>query len=57
MFVCQSIIFIGRGTYYRFYRKERYLSLEQQEYIRRIFRQKGIAEESAFDSYIEEYMW
>ncbi|MEY8687718.1 DUF6078 family protein [Bacteroides sp. AN502(2024)] len=40
MFVCQVIIFIGRGTYYRFYRKERDLSLEQQEYIRRIFVRK-----------------
>ncbi|WP_369892806.1 DUF6078 family protein [Bacteroides sp. AN502(2024)] len=40
-----------------FYRKERYLSLEQQEYIRRIFRQKGIAEEPPFDSYTEKYMW
>ena len=43
--------------YYRFYRKEKYLSPEQQEYIRRIFRQKGITEEPAFDSYTEEYKW
>ena len=47
----------GRGMYYRFYRKEKYLSPEQQEYIRRIFRQKGITEEPAFDSYTEEYKW
>ena len=47
----------GRGMYYRFYRKEKYLSPEQQEYIRRIFRQKGITEEPAFDSYTEEYEW
>lgn len=47
----------GRGLYYRFYRKEKYLSPEQQEYIRRIFRQKGITEEPAFESYTEEYKW
>ncbi|MEY8687315.1 DUF6078 family protein [Bacteroides sp. AN502(2024)] len=57
MFVCQSIIFIGRGIYYRFYRKEGDLSLEQQEYIRRIFRQKGIAEEPTSDSYTKEYIY
>lgn len=49
--------YFGRGLYYRFYRKEKYLAPEQQEYIRRIFRQKGIAEEPIFDSYTEEYKW
>jgi len=47
----------GRGMYYRFYRKEKYVAPEQQEYIRRIFRQKGITEEPVFDSYTEEYKW
>lgn len=51
----QMLGYFGRGMYYRFYRKEKYLSPEQQEYIRRIFRQKGITEEPAFDSYTEEY--
>ena len=51
----QMLGYFGRGMYYRFYRKEKYLSPEQQEYIRRIFRQKGIIEEPAFDSYTEEY--
>lgn len=47
----------GRGMYYRFHRKEKGIAPEQQEYIRRIFRQKGIMEEPAFDSYTEEYKW
>ncbi|MEY8687767.1 DUF6078 family protein [Bacteroides sp. AN502(2024)] len=53
----QMLGYFGRGMYYRFYRKERYWSLGQQEYIRRIFRQKGITEKPAFDSYTEEYIW
>lgn len=47
----------GRGMYYRFYRKEKFVAPEHQEYIRRIFRQKGITEEPMFDSYTEEYEW
>ena len=47
----------GRGMYYRFYRKERFVTPEQQEYIQRIFRQKGITDQLAFDSYTEEYKW
>lgn len=47
----------SRNLYYRFYRKERYLAPEQQEYIRQIFRQHGITEEPAFDFYTEEYKW
>lgn len=53
----QMLGHFGRGMYYRFYRKEKFLSPEQQEYIRRIFRQKGITDEPAFDSYTEEYNW
>lgn len=53
----QMLSHFGRGMYYRFYRKEKFLSPEQQEYIRRIFRQKGIKEEPTFDSYTEEYKW
>ncbi|MEY8686737.1 DUF6078 family protein [Bacteroides sp. AN502(2024)] len=51
----QMLGYFERGMYYRFYRKEKYLSSGQQEYIRRIFRQNGITEEHAFDSYTEEY--
>ena len=47
----------GKNTYYRFHREERYLSPEDQSYIRRIFRQKGITEESHFEHYTDEYNW
>lgn len=47
----------GRAMYYRFYRKEKYIAPEQQEYICRLFRQKGITEEPVFDSYTEEFEW
>lgn len=47
----------GRGKYYRFFRKERYLKPEDQAYIRQVFRQKGIKEEPVFECYSEEYKW
>ena len=47
----------GRGLYYRFYRKERFLNPEAQEFIRRLFRQKGLTEEPVFDTYTYEYKW
>jgi hypothetical protein len=53
----QMFIYFGRNNYYRLYRKERGLLPQQQEYIRRIFQQKGISEELAFEYYTEEYQW
>lgn len=47
----------GRGLYYRFYREEKFIAPEQQEYIQRIFRQKGITDQPIFDSYTEEFEW
>lgn len=47
----------GRSLYYRFYRKEYSIDPEQQEFIRRLFRQKGIKKEPAFEYYTEEYKW
>ncbi|MEY8708821.1 DUF6078 family protein [Bacteroides faecichinchillae] len=49
--------YFGRGVYYRFYRKEKFIAPEQQEYIQRIFRQKGITDQPIFDSYTEEFEW
>lgn len=51
------IAHFGRGKYYRFYRKESYLTPEDQAFIRRMFRQKGIEQEPTFESYSEEYKW
>lgn len=47
----------GRNKYYRFYRKELFLTPEDQEYIRHLFQQQGVVEEPAFESYSEEYQW
>lgn len=47
----------GRTKYYRFYRKEYYLTPEDQEYICRLFREKGIREAPVFEAYSEEYRW
>lgn len=47
----------GRAMYYRFYRKERYLTPEQQAYITNLFRQKGIMGEPVFELYTDEYNW
>lgn len=47
----------GRNKYYRFYRKEQFLTPEEQEYIRHLFQQQGVVGEPAFESYSEEYQW
>ena len=49
--------YFGRGKYYRFYRKECFLTPENQNYIRQLFLQKGITKEPAFESYSNEYRW
>ncbi|WP_262707237.1 DUF6078 family protein [Bacteroides faecalis] len=38
-------------------REEKFIAPEQQEYIQRIFRQKGITAQPIFDSYTEEFEW
>lgn len=53
----QLIQHFGRSLYYRFYRKEHSIDPEQQAYIRRIFRQKGITKELTFEYYTDEYRW
>ena len=53
----QLIGHFGKTLYYRFYREERFLSPTDQNYIRQLFRRKGITEEPVFDSYTDEYNW
>lgn len=53
----QLIQYFGRSLYYRFYRKEHSIDPEQQAYIRRVFRQKGIMKELTFEYYTDEYRW
>ena len=47
----------GKTRYYRFYREEYYLTPQDQAYIQRLFRKKGIIEEPAFERYTDEYKW
>ncbi len=47
----------GRTHYYRIYRKERYLEVWEQDYIRRLFQRFGIQEEPAYEYYTEVYKW
>lgn len=49
--------YFGRSLYYRFYRKEYSINPEQQDFIRRLFRQKGVTKEPEFEYYTEEYKW
>lgn len=53
----QLIAYFGRGKYYRFYREECYLTPDDQNYIRQVFRQHGMQKEPVFEAYSEEYMW
>lgn len=53
----QLLAHFGRNAYYRFYRKEVHISPADQEFVRKLFRQYGIAEEPVFDEYTETYNW
>lgn len=53
----QIIGHFGRTHYYRLYRKEYGLLPDEQDFIRRLFRNKGITDEPAFESYTDEYVW
>lgn len=53
----QIIGHFSRSKYYRFYRKEYSLMPEDQAFIRKMFRKKGVQEEPCFDEYTEIYKW
>lgn len=53
----QLIGYYGKQDYYRFYRGERGLMPKDQNYIKQIFRSKGIKEEPTYQRYTEEYIW
>lgn len=53
----QLIGYYGKTGYYRFYRGERGLMPKDQNYIKQIFRSKGIKEEPTYQRYTEEYIW
>lgn len=46
-----------KALYYRFYRKEYAIIPRDQLYFRKLFKQRGITEDPAFEYYTEEYEW
>lgn len=53
----QMIAHFTRSTYYRYWRKERALTPDDQEYIRKLYLRRGITDEPAYDEYREQYVW
>lgn len=53
----QLISHFGKTGYYRIYRHERALLPKDQEYIRKMFMEKGITEEPNFERFTEEYYY
>lgn len=51
----QMVAHFGQTNYYRFYRKERLVKPDDQQYIRELFRMRGITDEPAFDEYVDYY--
>ena len=49
--------YFGRSTYYRIYRKERYITPNEQDFVRALFLKEGIQEEPMFDEYIDTHAW
>lgn len=49
--------YFGKTMYYRFQRKERYISPSQQRYIKQLFQNAGIANSPVFDEYCYRYEW
>ncbi|WP_321480590.1 DUF6078 family protein [uncultured Bacteroides sp.] len=47
----------GRNLYYRFYRKERFITPEEQNFIQQAFTKEGVLEKPQYESYSEEYSW
>ncbi|MDR0939081.1 MAG: DUF6078 family protein [Mediterranea sp.] len=47
--------YFGRTVYYRCRNKERLISPEEQAYIRKVFRQYGIADPPQFDEIVPSY--
>lgn len=48
---------LHRTTYYRIYRRERYITPKEQSLIQDVFRKEGIPEEPAYDECVYGYDW
>lgn len=51
------ICHFGKTKYYRIYRNEIGLLPIDQDFIRRVFKEKGVEKEPIYDEYTEEYLW
>ena len=49
--------YFGRNAYYRTLHKQRLIKPEEQDFIRQTFVKEGVAEQPAFDEYIDQYVW
>lgn len=47
--------YLEHSRYYRIYNKLYFITPEQQEFIRDLFRKEGIEKEPVFDEYVERY--
>jgi hypothetical protein len=47
----------NKPTFYRWKRKERLVSPEEQDAIRRIFHEEGITDEPVYDQLVKRYVW
>lgn len=53
----QMLRHFGKTYFYRLWRKERFFSPDQQEYVRSLFLKRGISNPPVFDEYVEQYDW
>lgn len=58
MDIKQTILYhYGRSGYYRYYRKECLFNLQDQAYIRQVFRKHGVTSEPVYDGFVNGYIW
>lgn len=53
----QMIAHFKIHTYYRFFRKERFITPTGQKYIQQLFLHRGLTEEPVYDEFVEQYNW
>lgn len=51
----QMLDYFGRTHFYRLWRKEVLFDESQQEYVRQLFKQRGLSAVPTFDEYVEMY--
>ena len=49
--------YLGHNRYYRIFRKERFFTPQDQEYVKSLFVQYGVTKEPQFDSFESSFNW